>query len=444
MAILAMTSPARAAPLDSDLPPLSPLTAPAGLSAPSANLPHMSALLIYLAKGPENSCGPGCDRWIAMEGNIDREAAIRAAAVLRGVKDMRRPIYFHSPGGIVDASFEIGKNLRARRAIGRVGQTVVQACGANQIDENCRKIKTGGGELEATIRTDQSICVSACVNMLIGALTREVAPTVGVGVHDSKMFFEYRVEPTAHDRALAEQRSVARARRETSAYVTSMGISSDLIELTRSVPFETARFLTRSEMYRFGIDKRTFVETPWQVVMLPKAHVRKVALARHADGVFRQLELQLHCKYEDQGNLIFTRERAGAVPRGRPFKLSTKSDEAKTLAAATVDSKIEIWQASVFEVEVFKWAAYPQLKLAETATEGDASRTSYQVDTQGLADGWKTISAVCPKYQKPQPKPMTGPPIAVGKPISDGGFGGIGSKPRTVVWPDPPTYAPRQ
>ena len=25
-------------------------------------------LIIYNAKGPANSCGPGCDRWIAIEG----------------------------------------------------------------------------------------------------------------------------------------------------------------------------------------------------------------------------------------------------------------------------------------------------------------------------------------------------------------------------------------
>jgi hypothetical protein len=34
-------------------------------------------LIIYLTKGPVNSCGPGCDRWIAIEGTVDQAAAAR-------------------------------------------------------------------------------------------------------------------------------------------------------------------------------------------------------------------------------------------------------------------------------------------------------------------------------------------------------------------------------
>ncbi|MGN8548659.1 hypothetical protein ACQPTN_29770 [Bradyrhizobium sp. 13971] len=39
-------------------------------------------LTIYLAKGPANACGAGCDRWIAIEGEIDREAAQRIRTFL--------------------------------------------------------------------------------------------------------------------------------------------------------------------------------------------------------------------------------------------------------------------------------------------------------------------------------------------------------------------------
>ena len=56
-------------------------------------------LIIYNAKGPANACGPGCDRWIAVEGQVDEGAAARVGRFLRDVKDSKRPIYFHSPGG---------------------------------------------------------------------------------------------------------------------------------------------------------------------------------------------------------------------------------------------------------------------------------------------------------------------------------------------------------
>jgi hypothetical protein len=47
-------------------------------------------LLIYLAKGQPNSCGTGCDHWIAIEGKLDGDAATRVRRFLLGVKDTRR------------------------------------------------------------------------------------------------------------------------------------------------------------------------------------------------------------------------------------------------------------------------------------------------------------------------------------------------------------------
>src|SRR5882724_8339402 len=73
-------------------------------------------LIVYLAKGPANSCGPGCDRLIAVEGNVDRNAASRIRRFLQDVKDTQRPIYFHSPGGSVEQAFVIGRLLRSRSA----------------------------------------------------------------------------------------------------------------------------------------------------------------------------------------------------------------------------------------------------------------------------------------------------------------------------------------
>ncbi|WGS23292.1 hypothetical protein [Bradyrhizobium sp. ISRA463] len=66
---------------------------------PAEKAGYAPKLTIYLAKGPANACGAGCDRWIAIEGEIDRDAAARVRRFLAGVKDMQRPIYLHSPGG---------------------------------------------------------------------------------------------------------------------------------------------------------------------------------------------------------------------------------------------------------------------------------------------------------------------------------------------------------
>ena len=106
-----------------------PLFADAAVSLPEAP-GHAPKLTIYLAKGEANSCGLGCDRWIAIEGKVDTDAAARVRQFLHGIKDTQLPIYFHSPGGDVRQAFAIGRLLRARKAIGRVGRTIASACAA--------------------------------------------------------------------------------------------------------------------------------------------------------------------------------------------------------------------------------------------------------------------------------------------------------------------------
>ena len=47
---------------------------------------HASRLSIYIAKGAANSCGQGCDLWIAVEGKVDVGAAARIRQFLRKTK----------------------------------------------------------------------------------------------------------------------------------------------------------------------------------------------------------------------------------------------------------------------------------------------------------------------------------------------------------------------
>ena len=87
--------------------------------APAEKTGFARKLTIYLAKGAPDACGPGCDRWIAIEGEIDGDASQRIRRFLAGVKDTQRPIYLHSPGGNVEQSYVIGRLLRNRKAVVR-------------------------------------------------------------------------------------------------------------------------------------------------------------------------------------------------------------------------------------------------------------------------------------------------------------------------------------
>ncbi len=205
--------------------------------------------MVYLAKGPANSCGPGCDRWIAVEGNLDRNAAARIRRFLQGVKDSERPFYFNSPGGAVEQAFVIGRLLRSRKAVARVGRTIVAACGADsQVDDACLKIKAGGSEVPAEIVTRHAVCNSACAYLFLGATTREVAPDATMAVHSSKFSLVVSGNPSPELITAATNRGLARADREREAFVAAMGISHELIDLIKTVKFENAHVLTRPEL----------------------------------------------------------------------------------------------------------------------------------------------------------------------------------------------------
>jgi hypothetical protein len=150
-------------------------------------------LTIYLAKGAPDACVLGCDHWIAIEGEIDSDAAPRIRRFLAGVK-----------------SFAIGRLLRGRKAVARVGRTIVQACANGaQTDAACLKIKNASGEIEAKLSTRGAICNSACGFILLGATSREVAPDAFMGVHNSKYVFFVHGHPSAESVAEYKQKRIA-------------------------------------------------------------------------------------------------------------------------------------------------------------------------------------------------------------------------------------------
>ncbi|MGY4294700.1 hypothetical protein ACVWXN_002795 [Bradyrhizobium sp. i1.4.4] len=193
---------------------------------PAEKVGFARRLTIYLAKGAPDACGPGCDRWIAIEGEIDGDAAPRIRRFLAGVKDTQRPIYLHSPGGNVEQSYVIGRLLRSRKAVARVGRTIATACAAGtQVDAACLKTKAAGGEVEAELTTYHAMCNSACGYLFLGATSREVAPDAALAVHNSRLVLVFHGHPAAQAVAEYRQRRIANADRDRAAFIAAMGIS---------------------------------------------------------------------------------------------------------------------------------------------------------------------------------------------------------------------------
>jgi hypothetical protein len=360
---------------------------------------HAPTLMIYLARGAPNACGPGCDRWIAIEGIIDADAALRVRQFLNGVKDTRLPIYFHSPGGEVRQAFAIGRLLRARNAIGRVGRTIASACeGGSQIDDECLKIKSGGGEVQAELTTRNAMCNSACSYLFLGATTREVAPDAALGVHDSKLIVEFREHTSARQRAefMASHRD--RDDRERSSFIEAMGINHDLVDLIETVKFESMHLLTRSELYRFGIDTRNLAETAWTLETGARGFIRKTAFARKDDGSFRTMEWRLFCESKYRARLMFIREFDKAAPGTSSVVLIAGSEKPPSFGAFPVrQGRYEVWSAMIETDAVVNWLALPRLQVGENTLmpDGRATRATLAIDTNGLEGAWTRLSASC-------------------------------------------------
>src|SRR6185295_9645881 len=119
------------------------------------------------------------------------------------------------------------------------------------------------------------MCNSACGYLFLGATTREVAPDAVMAVHSSRLTLVVHGQVSARQMADFRQSGMANADRERAAFVVSMGINRELDDLIKTVKFETLHVLTRSELYRFGIDKRSLPETPWTFEAAARPYVRK-------------------------------------------------------------------------------------------------------------------------------------------------------------------------
>ena len=357
-------------------------------------------LVMYLARGAANSCGPGCDRWIAVEGEVDIGAAARIRRFLGSVQDTQRPIYFHSPGGVVEPSFVIGRLLRSRKAIARVGRTIVTACAAGtQVDAACLKIKNGGGEIEAELKTRNAMCNSACGYLFLGATTREVALDAALGVHNSKLTLVVHGDPPPQVVAEFKQRGVARADRERAAFVAAMGIKGELNDLIRTVKFESIHVLTRPELYRFGIDTRSFIETAWTLEAEARPYARKVALLKQGDGAsFRTMEWRLFCANKDRAQLMFAREFDETAAGKATVVLAAGVDKDEEVGGFLARAgKYEIWSGAVFPDALKAILASQHLRVRENTPmpDGTTGHSTFEIETVGLQPAWTQLVASC-------------------------------------------------
>jgi hypothetical protein len=386
----------------------------AALAAPAARPSPTDApappVMFYVAKGAPDSCGRGCDRWIVVEGQINGDAAARFKKFVTQLKDRKLPMYFSSPGGNLEQGIFIGSMLRELSATARVARTIVRDCGFEaQTSDVCLKLKRSGRELAAELTTRNAQCNSACPYLILGAATREVAPDAVLGVHSPKVVLRYSGQPTREMLAAATQRGVERADRLLSNYVFKMGIEGELLDVARAIKFEDMHVLTRDEMFRFGIDRREFVETPWAFENLGRALIRKSAIARGENGkTWRALQWRLFCLNTEQFQLDFQRQISASPPFAA---ISMSGGGPKPLTFAFPPAKpagYEVWGLRMPKSSAQAIADLPQIDLNETSMGPDGRRLAHpeKLSTEGLPASLASLLAICPPPKQSLPKEL--------------------------------------
>jgi hypothetical protein len=356
---------------------------------------------MYVVHGAADSCGRGCDRWIAVEGQIDAGAAARFRKLFVKMRDRNMPIYFHSPGGRLDQAVSMGTLLHEKPAVARVGRTTVDECGFEAQDgEACTKLKQSGRELSGTLSTRGALCGSACPYLMLGASVREIAADAVLAVHSARVVVTFTGgTPTPTMVAAANVRAHERSDQSLAAYFAKLRADTGLLALVRTVKFEDMHVLTREEIVRFGFDRREYVETPW--VFEPGTHsmVRKIAVQRReGEASFRTIQWRVICFDSDRFELDFQRP----MPSNAAFaSVSISLGGTKPLAFTFPPlraSGLELWGVRLAKTSLQPLVDLPQAEFTEVSltADGRQSPRKENISSEGLAGALSGLLATCP------------------------------------------------
>ncbi|HZS63899.1 MAG TPA: hypothetical protein VFA53_05305 [Xanthobacteraceae bacterium] len=401
-----------AAPAPRKLPSLSkptpqkPAAAPTAPKTPAVSL--QKPMIFYLANGEPGACGIGCSEWIAAEGKIGSDTPDRLRAFLKRHPGTKRPVIFHSPGGLAWEALAIGRLMRERGLTAGIGQTMPESC-RDKKPEACDALKRSGQELKGTL-TNRASCASACVYAIVGARVREISPDSLLLIHHEKLNtseIPKGVHLPSNFAALAHARFVQRVK----GYLVEMGVKPALLDAAEKVPYESIRALTREEITQFGIDTRDFVETRWEPNDGSNYHaVLKTFYTSEKEktkGLPRINLLQLRCLDADHVGVFFGRQFFGDEKGPEVLKIRL-SDQEFALERRT--SPVNKEPSQRFDVRL-AWVPFGllesvarsdgQIQILEPAGENSDPRSlrAIELSTQGLSTTISILAKSCANQQ---------------------------------------------
>ncbi|HEY4142770.1 MAG TPA: hypothetical protein VGM57_15220 [Pseudolabrys sp.] len=367
-----------------------------------AQLPHAEMdmlralpLAFYVAKGLPNACGEGCDTWIAADGGFDLGAVVRFKRFLKTIGHRSLPIFFNSPGGVVQNSMGVGRAMRILKMKAGVGKTTPAECVTAKLsDKACHQLKSSGRELTAELSDSGGICASACVYALIGASTREIAPGAILGIHAGLPVSIYSDGRVALGNAAATRITTARLR----SYIAEMGVEPALLDAAEATSHDKIRVLTRDEIVRFRIDPRDTAETSWALRVPPSGRAylsKRVLQAREAEGAgYLQRTLAISCAVSS-ANLLLSylwQQDAGSLPNVGPIRVGIGGQWLLLQPNPTTWSNRNQLRVSLLSIERLKEAA----KANAIYVNESQSSPLFTFSTVGLSDALVEFIKRCP------------------------------------------------
>jgi hypothetical protein len=377
-------------------------------------------IAFFVVKGVPDACGRGCDSWIAAEGTIDADSAARLRLLLEKLGKLKLPIYFNSQGGLLSQGLAIGRMLRKRGMTAGVARTLAAGCLPTKTPDECANLIRAQPESEAVLRTDNARCLSACALAFIGATNREVAPDALLGVHSTFVYFAHLprgVTQSQLDRAT--DRNVQRLEKMFSGYVAEMKLGKDLFNVIWKTKFEDMHYLTRAELYGFGIDRREPVETGWHFGYQPVPPVGSAAFVNLRDkedsaaADQKRMTLMVSCDSRLSGGFLLTTLRRLPNPSARPaadLRISAGAfDGTLTFGSSFLTTyngeTFEVRQQRTTRTRVDALITATAISVSErptTSGSGDANEAStvqFSIPGTAAGDALKTLVAHCAPIQ---------------------------------------------
>lgn len=370
-------------------------------------------LTFFLARGPADSCGPGCREWIAADGQFDEGSAARFRVFLARTKAKDIPIFFNSNGGLQEEAIAIGRIMRERRMRAGIALTRPDICVRKPDDRAvCDTAKKSGRPLSSEWTSYDANCNSACGMALIGAAERWIPPGGSIGIHSPAYYCflrNGRIVGQKGNSQLASQcrKYSAEGAEQLASYVRAMGIAPGFVNAMQKVPHNEVRYLTREELVRFGIDTSDIAETPWMGKPGAAQVTVKVLLeATGADGGKRMGWLELECDAGGASSIVFVRPAIGGddgagtevtlTAGERKFEFSPKdmsTHKNPTEPAAPYLRR----RVLVPTPEIAALATQPAMDLRITPNAGapEAKTQITRISNAGLEQRWSSVTKSC-------------------------------------------------